>query len=212
MATQAFKIGNLVLKNSNILSPLEGVSCVGFRALCHRNGAALTFTEMIRAQAIQRRNQSTLDLIDTHDPDTPTGLQLLAKSSGELIGALTILERMAGEKSGHHFHNISSVDINFGCPSPEIIRSGAGPAMLKRRARLMEMFRDFALWRQHTSLRSIAAIGCKIRLGLNPSGMSQLPLTVQLTFIPMLAIYFSLFVIAQLIAFFQRRRIRCTCP
>jgi hypothetical protein len=36
-------------------------------------GAGLTFTEMIRAQAISRLNQSAFDLIDTFDPNTPTG-------------------------------------------------------------------------------------------------------------------------------------------
>ena len=45
---------------------------------CDSQGAALTWTEMVRAQAIARNNGAALDLIDTHDAAdrTPTGLQV----------------------------------------------------------------------------------------------------------------------------------------
>jgi tRNA-dihydrouridine synthase len=49
-AARDLTLGTLRLKGNVLLSPLESVSDVGFRQLCHRNGAALTFTEMIRAQ------------------------------------------------------------------------------------------------------------------------------------------------------------------
>ena len=48
----SFQIGSLILKGRALLSPLEAVSDVGFRQLCHSQGAALTFTEMIRAQGL----------------------------------------------------------------------------------------------------------------------------------------------------------------
>jgi hypothetical protein len=46
--------------------------------ICLSQGAALTWTEMVRAQAIARNNGAALDLIDTHDAAdrTPTGLQV----------------------------------------------------------------------------------------------------------------------------------------
>ena len=42
------RIGELMLRSRLILAPLERVSYVGFRHLCARQGASLTFTEMIR--------------------------------------------------------------------------------------------------------------------------------------------------------------------
>ena len=47
-------------------------------SLSDSQGAALTWTEMVRAQAIARNNGAALDLIDTHDAAdrTPTGLQV----------------------------------------------------------------------------------------------------------------------------------------
>ncbi len=163
-------VGKLSLKSRVLLSPLEGVSDIGFRSLCFQNGAALTWTEMVRAAAITRNNAATLALIDTFDPNVPTGLQLLVKSSKELIEALTKLEHLANTNSQmKHFHNICAIDLNFGCPSRDIIQIGCGPAMLKRKTKLNEIFQALKMWKEHTTLQNIQAVGCKIRLGLNPS-------------------------------------------
>ena len=49
---------------------------------------------------------------------------------------------------------------------------GAGPALLKRKKRLSELFEALSSWRKTTSLK-IGAIGCKIRLGLNQSEQNK---------------------------------------
>jgi tRNA-dihydrouridine synthase B len=189
------KLGHLVLKSNVLLAPLEGVSDCGFRSLCFQTGAGLTFTEMVRASALKRQNKATLDLIDSHDSTTLTGIQLMAKSSEELIGALGVLERLAFADSENvgmptsaaatdkllvgngnayaHFQNLCCVDLNLGCPSPEIINIGAGPALLKRKQRLTSMFRSLVEWKNKTRLPNIKAVGCKIRLGLNASEMTS---------------------------------------
>jgi tRNA-dihydrouridine synthase B len=159
------KIGKLQLQSNLLLSPMEGVSDAGFRRLCFNNGAAITWTEMVRAAGIVRRNKATLDLIDTHDPQTLTGVQLFVVNERELAVALYTIEQLAAS-SHPHFANIRAVDLNFGCPSPEIIRLGAGPALLKRQAKLTTIFDKLRHWKENTSL-DIGAVGAKIRLGLN---------------------------------------------
>ncbi len=158
-------LGTLSLQSKYILSPMEEVSDVGFRRLCYAQGAGLTWTEMIRASGIVRKNKATLDLIDTHDPDTLTGIQLFAVNERELAVALYRLEQLA-HSSHRHFMNIRAIDLNFGCPSPDVIRIGAGPALLKRTSKMEAMFDKLAHWRKTTKL-PIGAIGAKIRLGLN---------------------------------------------
>jgi tRNA-dihydrouridine synthase B len=158
-------VGKLHLKSKFILAPMEGVSDIGFRALCARNGAGITYTEMVRASGIVRNNKATLDLIDTYDPSTPTGLQLFAVNERELGVALYNLEKLA-DTTHPHFKNIIAIDLNFGCPSPDIIRIGAGPALLKRANKMRIMFDKLAFWRSTTKL-PIQAISAKIRLGLN---------------------------------------------
>lgn len=133
------------------LSPMESVSDFGFRKLCYRHGASLTFIEMLYAEAIVRKNKASLELIDSYDLEIPTGIQLLASKPEILRKAL---------ESIHKFPHLSLVDLNFGCPSPEVIRSGNGPALLKRTQRMTELL---------TTLKKHSPYPCgiKIRLGLN---------------------------------------------
>ena len=86
---------------------------------------------------------------------------LVATHEKELAEALNKLERPTP-----HFKNIRAIDLNFGCPSPEVIRIGAGPALLKRRGKLETIFKTLSDWKKTTSL-PVGAVGAKIRLGLN---------------------------------------------
>ena len=131
------------------LSPMEGVSDLGFRYLCAQEGADMTFTEMIRADAIVRGNKATLSLIDTHMKFNQ-GIQLLAGKPSILRKALEKID----------FTNIKAVDLNFGCPSPDIIGRGNGPALLKRVKRMKTLL---LVLKKH----SLVPCGIKIRLGLN---------------------------------------------
>ena len=156
-----FMLGSLALSSPFILAPMESVSDCAYRRVCWDRGAALTWTEMIRARSLARNNKSTLDLIDTFDPEVLTGVQLMVANERELTEALNKLEQPVA-----HFKNIRAIDLNFGCPSPEVIRVGAGPALLKRRGKLETIFKLLAEWKRSTSL-PIGAVGAKIRLGLN---------------------------------------------
>ena len=162
----ALTLGALSLSSNALLSPLEGVSDAGFRALCAANGAALGFTEMVRATAVARRNAAALALIDPLPPQRgATGVQLLAGSAEELLAALRTLEELALAPQFSHFAHLRAVDVNLGCPSPAVIGEGKGPALLKRRAKLAALFSALRRWREGNSL-GVAAVGAKLRLGL----------------------------------------------
>jgi tRNA-dihydrouridine synthase len=164
--TPTLTLGGHTLASPFLLAPLEGVSDAGFRRLCFEQGAALTFTEMIRARGLAKRNKATFDLIDTVHDGVLTGIQLLATSPQELLDALGAVEELA--KTTHpHWLRIAAVDLNFGCPSKDIIQQGAGPAMLKRRGRLEAIFQALAGWKKTTSLPAVKSVSAKIRLGLN---------------------------------------------
>ena len=163
---KALQLGSLQLKSRAMLSPLESVSDIGFRRLCYEQGSCFTWTEMVRAQSLIRNNSSALDLLDTFDAETPTGIQLLAKSAYELTRALRHLELLAST-TRPQYKNIQAVDLNFGCPSPAVISEGGGPALLKRKAKLLQIFTALSDWKKDNSLGKIGAVGVKIRLGLN---------------------------------------------
>lgn len=159
-------LGALSLASRAWLAPLEGVSDVGFRGLCASRGAGLTWTEMVRAPALASRNAAALALVDTHDASTPTGVQLLASTPAELLGALRTLEELSATPAHAHLRNIRAIDLNFGCPSPAVLSHGAGPALLHRRARVRALFRALSEWRERNTL-GVRAVGAKLRLGLH---------------------------------------------
>jgi len=161
-----FKFGQLTLGSRLLLAPLESVSDCAYRRLCHSLGAGFTWTEMVRANPLARKNKATARLIDTFDPLTPTGVQLLTTKPKELRDALNLLDKWSLEGYSHWKQGIRGIDLNFGCPSPDVVGHGAGPAMLQRGKRMRELFDVLAEWRDQTSLR-IGVIGAKIRLGMN---------------------------------------------
>lgn len=170
---QTLTLGGRTLSSPFLLAPLEGVSDVGFRRLCFEQGAGLTFTEMIRARGLAKRNKATWDLIDTFHAQVPTGVQLLATSAKELTDALGVIAENA--KTTHpHWQNISALDLNFGCPSKDIVMVGAGPAMLKRRAKLQSILEALKAFKDSgAGGLNIATVSCKIRLGLNAREMEH---------------------------------------
>lgn len=153
------------LHNALWLSPMESVSDLGFRTLCYRHGAQMTFTEMIRASSLIQENKATLDLVDSFDPKIPTGIQLFVTKTDVLKKALAMIRERRERKDGC-FSNLSLIDLNFGCPSPDIIRIGGGPALLKRTAKMKELL---------TILRRESPLPCgiKIRLGMNQREKEQ---------------------------------------
>lgn len=135
-----------------LLAPLEGVSDCAFRTLCYNHGADLTFTEMIRVDSLVRKNKSTLALLDLKN-DVPTGIQLLAVKPA-------IAQEFVRMFHSFDFHTApQQINLNCGCPSPDVIQQGGGGALVKRVQRLQELvtiFRKLSL-----------PVTLKIRLGLN---------------------------------------------
>ena len=167
----SLRLGSLELQSPFLVAPMESVSDAGYRNLVWAQGAGITWTEMIRARGLVRNNKATVDLIDTFEPGVLTGVQLLVANETELLAALQKLEALA--TSTHpHLLNVRAVDLNFGCPSPEVIRVGAGPALLKRKAKMRAILEAFAGWKKTTTL-PIGAITAKIRLGINRMEQDQ---------------------------------------
>jgi len=148
-----------IKKSKFWLSPMESVSDLGFRTLCYDHGADLTFIEMIHAAALVRKNKAAQSLVDAYDLRIPTGIQLFVTKSDVLKECLLQIKQGI-ENKDDTFSNLSVIDLNFGCPSPEIIKIGGGPALLKRTAKMVELL---IVLKKYSPL----PCGIKIRLGMN---------------------------------------------
>ncbi|MCR5436798.1 MAG: tRNA dihydrouridine synthase DusB [Treponema sp.] len=123
-------IGNINLKGNLFLAPVAGYSDSAFRSVCIENGAAFTYTEMVSAEALVRKNQKTEVLMQRACNEKAYAVQIFGGAEDVMAEAAQIVL----EKTG-----CEVIDINCGCPVPKIIRSGAGSVLTKEPEKLYKI-------------------------------------------------------------------------
>lgn len=121
MEIKQLKVGNLILPNNVLMAPLAGYTCYPFRILCQEMGAGLCFTEMVSANALKYKDKATSRLLFTTDDEHRKAVQLLG-------GDPAVMQKIACSEELSQFELI---DINMGCPVPNVLKSGEGSALLK---------------------------------------------------------------------------------
>lgn len=112
------------------LAPLAGITDVAFRLRCLHYGAGLVVIPMVNANAIVRKNKATLDLLKTSVHEKPKAVQLFGSKTDVIKqAAKDVVERTDAD----------ILDFNMGCPDVDIIKQGAGSALLKRPAKIKEI-------------------------------------------------------------------------
>lgn len=115
-------IGKINLKGNLFLAPVAGYSDSAFRSVCIENGACFTYTEMVSAEALYRKNQKTEVLMARACNEKAYAVQIFGGEEAVMAEAA----RIVLEKT-----HCECIDINCGCPVPKIIKSGAGSALTK---------------------------------------------------------------------------------
>ena len=114
------RLGSLLLPSNVLMAPLAGYTCYPFRMLAYELGAGLCFTEMVSANALKYQDRATKRLLLTTDQEKIRAVQLLG-------GNPAIMEQMAGSDLLEMF---DIIDINMGCPVPNVFKSGEGSALM----------------------------------------------------------------------------------
>ncbi len=120
MEIRKLRLGNLWLPSNVLMAPLAGYTCYPFRLLAYEMGAGLCFTEMVSANALKYQDKATKQLLFTTEKETIKAVQLLG-------GIPTIMEQMACSELLKDF---DVIDINMGCPVPNVFKSGEGSALM----------------------------------------------------------------------------------
>lgn len=115
------KIGDVQLNSEILFAPIAGFSDVGFRHLCARYGAGVTYTELVSAKGLVYGNKGTDELIATTDIETPCAVQLFGSDPEYMFRAASD-ERLA---------KFDIVDINMGCPVKKVFSNGDGCAVMQ---------------------------------------------------------------------------------
>ena len=116
------RIGSIETKNDVFLAPIAGFSDVGFRAVCAKQGAGLTYTEMASAKGLYYdKAKKTQELLYFTDAEKIKAVQL--------FGAEPFFMSYAVKSDAIKLFDI--IDINMGCPMPKIIKNNEGSALMK---------------------------------------------------------------------------------
>src|SRR5690554_671846 len=104
------------------LAPMAGVTDLPFRKLAREYGADLVVSEMISTQALVFKNQRTLNMLTIDPQERPVAIQLFGHKPEVMAeGARIAVEQCQPEM----------IDLNFGCPTPKIVKNGDGAALLR---------------------------------------------------------------------------------
>lgn len=114
------KIGDIELLGDVLLAPIAGFTDVGFRDICKRYGASLTYTEMISCKGMVYGSEKTKELLATTEVENPKAVQIFGSEPDIMAKACTMNE----------LQKFDIIDINMGCPVPKIVGNGEGSALL----------------------------------------------------------------------------------
>ena len=121
------KIGKIKLKYGLLLAPMVDVTDMPFRLICREYGAELAFTEMLSPIAIERDNKKTLELMKISENEHPVGIQLCGNDIKQFEPILNKINKL------------DIVDLNCGCPVPNITNLGMGAALLEEPEKIKQI-------------------------------------------------------------------------
>ena len=134
---KSVRIGEIVLKNPVVLSPMAGISSLPFRIICNEMGAAYSPTELVSARSIRYNgvDKSFRYMRISPEEEGITAIQLFGSEPEDFEAAVdTILNTQV-------LKDVSIIDINMGCPVPKVVKTGSGSALMEDPARAADIVR-----------------------------------------------------------------------
>lgn len=114
-----------------MLAPMEDVTDASFRLICKEQGADMTYTEFVSADALIRSIAATTRKLHIAEGERPTAIQIYGREVEPMVEAAKIVEEVRPD----------ILDINFGCPVKKVAGKGAGAGMLRDIPKLLAITR-----------------------------------------------------------------------
>ena len=119
------KIGALELPSPLAIAPMAGMTDTAFRRLVKRHGGCgLVVTEMVSAEGLVRGIDRTLEYAEYTEEERPISIQIFGGDPDKMAAAAQIVEGMGAD----------IVDVNMGCPVPNIAKHNAGCSLMREPA------------------------------------------------------------------------------
>lgn len=114
-----------------MLAPMEDVTDRSFRLICKEQGADMTYSEFVSADALIRNIASTTRKLSIDPGERPTAIQIYGREVEPMVEAAKIVEAASPD----------ILDINFGCPVKKVAGKGAGAGLLRDIPKMLEITR-----------------------------------------------------------------------
>ncbi len=149
--------------NKVVVAPMAGLTNTAFRLVLSAFNPALIYTEMVSDQAINYRNQRTLDMLYIDEEETRVVLQLFGASKTSMAKAVEYVSKDT---------KAVMLDLNVGCPVPKVIKTGAGSALMNDPKTVYEMVKAMC---ESTHL----PVSVKIRAGWDQKNINAVEVAQQ---------------------------------
>jgi len=116
-----FKIRDIEIENPVVLAPMAGVCNAAFRVIAKEMGTGLIYAEMVSDNAVNYRNQKTLDMLYVDPKEHPMSMQIFGASKETFVEAAKYIDVHC---------DCDIIDINMGCPVPKVTKNEAGARLL----------------------------------------------------------------------------------
>ncbi len=124
------KIGNIDLGERPVmLAPMEDVTDASFRLICKEQGADMTYSEFVSADALIRNIAATTRKLEIAPAERPTAIQIYGRDVDSMVEAAKIVEAAGPD----------ILDLNFGCPVKKVAGKGGGAGMLRNIPLMLEI-------------------------------------------------------------------------
>ena len=143
------RLGELRISPPLFLAPMAGLTHTALRTLLvELGGVGLLSTEMLSARSLPQENQHISPFLKRSAVEHPLSHQMFLGTVAEVAPAVGVLQRFGAEV----------IDLNLGCPAPNIRRKGGGSRLSEQPDLVRQVVSEA---RRHCSVPLTA----KIRLG-----------------------------------------------
>ena len=144
------------------LASMENVSCWAFRNLFF--GVTDSYTGMLNLTNLVKRNNSWEEVDTFFIKGQRQWIQVATSKESDCAAFIKKLDLEI--KKNPQIGNIYGIQLNCSCPSPNLIKIGQGPALIKRPNKVSNLLKELLKQKKYK-------VGIKLRLGLNAIEVKQ---------------------------------------
>lgn len=130
-SSPTFQVGDVPVYGDAVLAPMDGYSDWPFRSLCSALGSAMSYTEFVPSEAINRVFERMLPRFTYEEAERPVVFQIYGDDLEEILKAALHVQELSPD----------IVDINLGCPAKTVAARGAGVGLMRTPLKVAHIFR-----------------------------------------------------------------------